>query len=541
MVGNENASPSAGRHEAAGPTSRLTVRGLANEPGLGLTVLHAGDMERAVHRARVIEIANPAQWLEPGSVVLTRGLRFAGASEAGQDQAALVDELADFGIPALVFGVGAHFRSVPTSLVRAARRRDLCLMSVGPETRLDGVEDFVSRATTSAGTRRMARALRLHHGLLGALSAAEPIPAVIARLAVLCRGCAVLYDAFGEPVASAGGGPVRLMWADIAAASRGSSASSVGRWRTAFRQLDFRGSRRYLAVASRDSRFVADAGQDILDAAEQVLAAAHAMRAVWVEEEEEEARRLLSSLCSGRSGWGVRQTSERLRAFGFKPGTPMRLLAAAPATRPGSAGTTSSSGALMQRARRDGVGLVLAADEGEGEDDAGAPSVTALVSVGGRTDDWVRFLSRTHVAGLSAVFRDLAAVPSASSEAMSAYRMVKRQVQRGGSSRILRVDDMDLLTWLLAGREHRELSTRVDRHLAQLSQHAGLVDTLATYLACDLDVAATASRLFVHPNTIRYRLSRTEELLGGSLRDTATIVNAYLALQEAVHERRAPG
>jgi purine catabolism regulator len=100
---------------------------------------------------------------------------------------------------------------------------------------------------------------------------------------------------------------------------------------------------------------------------------------------------------------------------------------------------------------------------------------------------------------------------------------------------------MDLVTWLLAGREHRELSTRVDRHLAQLSEHAGLVDRLATYLACDLDVGATASRLFVHPNTVRYRLSRTEGLLGGSLRDTATIVNAYLALQDAVQERSAPG
>ena len=42
----------------------------------------------------------------------------------------------------------------------------------------------------------------------------------------------------------------------------------------------------------------------------------------------------------------------------------------------------------------------------------------------------------------------------------------------------------------------------------------GLMETLRAYLEADLDVAATAEALFVHPNTVRYRLRRIGELTG---------------------------
>jgi sugar diacid utilization regulator len=41
-----------------------------------------------------------------------------------------------------------------------------------------------------------------------------------------------------------------------------------------------------------------------------------------------------------------------------------------------------------------------------------------------------------------------------------------------------------------------------------------LMETLRAYLDSDLDVAATAKALFVHPNTVRYRLRRIGELTG---------------------------
>jgi sugar diacid utilization regulator len=46
------------------------------------------------------------------------------------------------------------------------------------------------------------------------------------------------------------------------------------------------------------------------------------------------------------------------------------------------------------------------------------------------------------------------------------------------------------------------------------SGNGALMETLRTYLDSDLDVARTAEALYVHPNTVRYRLRRISELTG---------------------------
>ena len=46
-----------------------------------------------------------------------------------------------------------------------------------------------------------------------------------------------------------------------------------------------------------------------------------------------------------------------------------------------------------------------------------------------------------------------------------------------------------------------------------------LVDTLRAYLDAFGDVAAAAAGLHVHPNTVRYRVRRIEEMLDSSLSD----------------------
>jgi DNA-binding PucR family transcriptional regulator len=44
--------------------------------------------------------------------------------------------------------------------------------------------------------------------------------------------------------------------------------------------------------------------------------------------------------------------------------------------------------------------------------------------------------------------------------------------------------------------------------------NGALLETLRAYLDCDLDVRRAADALYVHPNTVRYRLRRISELTG---------------------------
>ena len=60
------------------------------------------------------------------------------------------------------------------------------------------------------------------------------------------------------------------------------------------------------------------------------------------------------------------------------------------------------------------------------------------------------------------------------------------------------------------------------------------------YLAHHLDVAATASSLFLHPNTVRYRLQRVEDILAAPMSSPAVIANLYLAFHDELDTAGAP-
>lgn len=64
------------------------------------------------------------------------------------------------------------------------------------------------------------------------------------------------------------------------------------------------------------------------------------------------------------------------------------------------------------------------------------------------------------------------------------------------------------------------------------AQHGGdLIATLRTYLDCGGDLSETAGRLFIHPNTLRYRLDKIREITGKDMRLTEDRVNLYVALR----------
>jgi hypothetical protein len=61
--------------------------------------------------------------------------------------------------------------------------------------------------------------------------------------------------------------------------------------------------------------------------------------------------------------------------------------------------------------------------------------------------------------------------------------------------------------------------------------NADLLPTLRSFLACDGSWSACASRMYVHVNTVRYRISRIEALTGRDLSALADRVDFFLALR----------
>jgi DNA-binding PucR family transcriptional regulator len=58
-----------------------------------------------------------------------------------------------------------------------------------------------------------------------------------------------------------------------------------------------------------------------------------------------------------------------------------------------------------------------------------------------------------------------------------------------------------------------------------------LLDTFGAWLDSDGSAAEAAKRLFVHPNTVRYRLRRLEERTGRSLSNPRSVAELSLAYE----------
>jgi DNA-binding PucR family transcriptional regulator len=81
---------------------------------------------------------------------------------------------------------------------------------------------------------------------------------------------------------------------------------------------------------------------------------------------------------------------------------------------------------------------------------------------------------------------------------------------------------------VLRSLRERLLSPVLDYDAAH---NAELLSTLRAFLACDGSWSACASRMYVHVNTVRYRIGRIEELTGRDLSALPDRVDFFLALR----------
>jgi DNA-binding PucR family transcriptional regulator len=75
----------------------------------------------------------------------------------------------------------------------------------------------------------------------------------------------------------------------------------------------------------------------------------------------------------------------------------------------------------------------------------------------------------------------------------------------------------------------RRLGPTVRAH--DLQHGTTYASTILVYLNANSDIAVASNRLSVHPNTIRYRLSRAEEIFGFDLADPDERLVLWLRLR----------
>ncbi len=116
---------------------------------------------------------------------------------------------------------------------------------------------------------------------------------------------------------------------------------------------------------------------------------------------------------------------------------------------------------------------------------------------------------------------------------------------RGTGDGVATLDGLGLHGLLLQVEDVGELLRFADSVLRPLRDHdaargTSLEETLVAYLRHDLNTAATAATLFVHPNTVGLRVRRAEQLLGMSTTSVLALAELRVALGAEEVARSSP-
>jgi PucR C-terminal helix-turn-helix domain/GGDEF-like domain len=136
--------------------------------------------------------------------------------------------------------------------------------------------------------------------------------------------------------------------------------------------------------------------------------------------------------------------------------------------------------------------------------------------------------------GVSGVQTGLQRTAHAYAEAQAALERVR---ETGGVVALPVLSAFDCLTLFGRDTARGRIPASVRQFVADdLAEGRILTTTLLEYVASDFNARLTAERLFVHPNTARYRLGKIEERTGCDLRRVADVLDLLIAVRVAEAE-----
>lgn len=507
---------------APAPSGHLTLADLLSADGFGLRQLTGPDPAGIpLLGAHTIEIENPTRWLPAGWVVLTTGMRLRGDAAA---QRALVTELVDANMAGLGYSIGMSTRSVPAALLSEAMRFDFPVFSVPQRTPMYLIVDFVRRAKLRRDPDLLRQAAETYAFLAGVSDRVggrldEPVEcAILRRLSALLGAEAGLLDPFGNWLWPAGLRP-------LPDAFRRQLDVATG----AEEPVDVTlpdGVRHALPVRRGDHLAAwllfgdgAEGGGLRRDLLPVVWAAANLVSLVYDVREHAPTHvaalrgEVFAAALRGPTGEG--EVHDRMTDLGFTFRIPSRVVLVAGSDGPHSGarelhGALSDSGApFLVLHEKERVLFCIEADE---------VTLTALLARSG--------------SGFAAVG---APVRRADDIAGSLYSAELVFAQRRGEGRfdarggVGYWEDLGPAHWLMTTAGQPERAAWARRWLDALAAHPALMDAAVAYLAHDQDIGEAARELFLHPNSLRYRLVKVEQLFGRRLRQPSMVADLYAA------------
>jgi hypothetical protein len=537
----------------------VRVRELLDVPDLRLRLLtDVTGMDRAIRHVYTTDLPDPSRYLTPGDLVLT-GLIWC---RAPGDADRFVSALVRAGVSAL--GAGEALGAVPDEVLQACGRQGLPLLAVPAETSFAAVTDEVARRLSGDRATEMTRVLGRRRLLLSAVAEGAGLDAMFRLMSRELGAECWLLTGLGRVVGGTGTslpGPLALRLAcEYLKADRMPAATEVsvpgtggGKYSLFGVGSEPRITSWFLACAGREQDWPHELRESVAELAADVALERARLDAARTGDRKL-AEAIVTMLASGGGeGAAPAEIASLMRAAGLPPDG--RYLVAVM----GAAASAMVTGPNADRWRCDLAGeLVLPDGEGTlvaplGDEivvlvpadavtlDEAAPAEHHLAAgIRARLPAVESDRSRVRITvGVSAPAESVTALPGALHEAGSARRLAAlRLAGLGGTAAVSVVtsDEVASHELLLATVPAGVLRSFRERLLGPLlaydDQHrAELLPTLREFLACSGSWNACAAKMYVHVNTVRYRIRRIEELTGRNLSCLDDQVDFFLALR----------
>lgn len=492
----------------------ITVRQLVDTPHLR-TRFHSGRAggEQVINWAHTCEMPDPWHWLEPFDMLMTNGI---GLPAAPDDQARYVSHLADAGLSAIAIGEDVGAPPISSAMVSASERRALPILLTAFEVPFAALARVVADSRADREERqRLTKTARIYELLRTATieghGAAHLLQELGAELG--CRLQVLDLASWREAFAPATRAPAAVR--DVLREALARCAGHL----PAILRLDLDGgvglavpvpARRPAALLA--SRFTES--QPELSVLQHVSTVAALELEKLASERETRGRagaELLADLLSTRLDTG--DAARRLAGAELGLG---RLVVAA------WRDEESERRAVHQELFARGVPHLLR---------TGDPASITLALM--PDTDEVRAMLLESLpdgcpVGLSAEILQPDRVSAAAREARWALHSCEPQ-----RSRLTRYDTGGSPPWGFTFERAEEIAGHVLGSLVQYdrSHQSELLPTLAALLRNDRSPTRTAAELFIHRQTLVYRVRRIEELTGRSLSRTEDVVELWLAMK----------
>jgi PucR family transcriptional regulator, purine catabolism regulatory protein len=503
----------------------------------GVTVVAGADhLDREVRWVHTGEIADIAQYLSGGEVLLTAATGLLGGSKA--DRRRYIRELGEVGAACVILELVRSFREVPPEMVEEAEKHDLVLVTLDREVPFVAVTHQAHTELVSSAHVALERAIAIDDALSALILEGASLPAVLELMAERLNNPVILEDGARRVVgygrAAGTVAPILRAWQthsrqghahDRTAAVQQAHDPQRCTWTTITVRGETWGRLHVLEVDSR-----------LDDVARLTLGRAAASIALYLMAERDAALSDAAehSLIGGLAladGFNGQEFLARASGLGVDlDGNLVMIVAGEAGDDPDAAG---SRVAALRAALRDVRWPSLV-----GSLEGRITAVATARPAGGlaeTTESVVAALDGGPLAGCHlGVSRPCRAsqLPRAEVEAGAAERLGPSS----GEGRVHFYDDLVLYRLLSPLSAGPTLANFVGGELGPLIEHddrhrSELLRTLDAYLQANGNKIVTAQKLHLQRRSVYYRLERIEQLLGRSLDDPEQRVRLYVALR----------